>query len=82
MSEKKRPRGFAAMDPERRKEIAARGGRAVKPENRAFSTNRDLASAAGVKGGRSVPPEKRSFSVNPEIAKAAGLKGGHSKKKI
>jgi general stress protein YciG len=45
-------RGFAAMDPERRREFARRGGAAVKAENRAFSQNPDLASRAGKKGGR------------------------------
>lgn len=44
-------RGFKMMDPERRREIARRGGAAVAPANRAFSQNRDLAAAAGKKGG-------------------------------
>lgn len=44
-------RGFASMSPERQREIARKGGASVKPENRSFSQNRDLASAAGRKGG-------------------------------
>lgn len=48
--EPKKPRGFAAMDPERRREIAARGGAAVAPENRSFSKG-DTASKAGKIGG-------------------------------
>jgi general stress protein YciG len=44
-------RGFASMSPERRREIAARGGAAVKPENRSFSRNRALAAEAGSVGG-------------------------------
>lgn len=47
----KKPRGFAALSPERRKEIARLGGAAVKPENRTFSANRDLAAEAGRQGG-------------------------------
>jgi general stress protein YciG len=47
-----KPKGFAAMTPERRKEIAAKGRAAVKPENRSFSKNRELAREAGRKGGR------------------------------
>jgi general stress protein YciG len=47
----KKPRGFAALSPERRKEIAAKGGTSVKPENRSFSTNRELAAEAGRSGG-------------------------------
>jgi general stress protein YciG len=45
-------RGFASMTPERRKELAIKGGKSVKPENRAFSKNKDLARAAGKLGGR------------------------------
>lgn len=51
-------RGFAAMDPERRKEISRMGGKAVSNENRSFSKNRELASEAGRKGG-SVKREKK-----------------------
>lgn len=43
-------RGFAAMSPERRREIARKGGAAVAPENRSFSKSRDLAATAGKKG--------------------------------
>ena len=46
-------RGFAAMSPERRKEIASRGGRNVPPEKRQFFVNRELALHAGRKGGES-----------------------------
>jgi general stress protein YciG len=48
-----RPRGFAAMSLEMRRSIAAKGGASVAPERRTFSTNTDLARAAGQKGGRS-----------------------------
>lgn len=44
-------RGFAAMDPEKRKAAAAKGGASVKPENRPYSRNRELAAKAGAKGG-------------------------------
>jgi len=44
-------RGFAAMTPERRREIAKKGGSAVKAENRSFAKDRDLAASAGKKGG-------------------------------
>jgi general stress protein YciG len=45
-------KGFASMPPERLKEIATLGGKSVPAENRAFSRNRELASAAGKKSGR------------------------------
>ena len=39
------------MTPERRKEVASKGGSSVKGQNRAFSKDRALAQAAGRKGG-------------------------------
>lgn len=44
-------RGFAAMDPERRREIAKKGGASVPAEKRGFAKDRDLATSAGRKGG-------------------------------
>lgn len=80
MSESEKPaarlRGFATLSPERHKEIASAGGRAVPPEKRSFSTNRDLARSAGTKGGKSVDPAKRSFSLDRQKAIQAGRKGG------
>ncbi len=75
-SKSPRPRGFAAMDPARVREIASRGGRSVPPENRSFFQNRALATAAGAKGGRSLDPAKRSFARDRELAVSAGRKGG------
>jgi len=54
----KAKRGFAAMSPERRREIAAKGGAAVPAEKRSFSKSRDLARQAGRAGG-SAPPRGR-----------------------
>ena len=72
----KSKRGFASMSPEKRAAIARMGGKAVKPENRSFSKNADLASTAGRKGGSSVKKEKRAFSLNRQLASEAGKKGG------
>jgi general stress protein YciG len=44
-------RGFAAMSPERRREIARKGGASVPSEKRSFAKDRDLAASAGSKGG-------------------------------
>jgi general stress protein YciG len=52
----KKPRGFATLTPERRREVASMGGKAVAPEKRYYS-DRANASAAGVKGGLS--PKRR-----------------------
>ncbi|HXW71708.1 MAG TPA: general stress protein [Methylocella sp.] len=46
-------RGFAAMDAEKQREIARKGGRSVPSEKRSFAQNHQLASEAGRKGGRS-----------------------------
>jgi len=47
----KRPMGFAALSPERRREIARKGGANVPAHKRSFSQNRELAAEAGSKGG-------------------------------
>lgn len=39
------------LTPERRREISSLGGKALKPEQRSFTRNRQLASEAGKKGG-------------------------------
>lgn len=49
----RKKRGFASMSPEKQREIATKGGRAVPPEKRSFSADRQLAAEAGRKGGRS-----------------------------
>jgi general stress protein YciG len=69
-------RGFAGMTPEKRKEIATKGGKSVPKEKRAYSVNRDLASKSGVKGGKAVRASKRAFSMDPELASRAGKIGG------
>lgn len=47
----KKRRGFAAMDPEKRREIARKGGAAVPADKRSFATQEGLAARAGSKGG-------------------------------
>lgn len=51
----KKPRGFAYLklhNPEYLAKIAANGGHSVKPENRSFSTDKELATSAGRAGGK------------------------------
>lgn len=55
----KAKRGFAAMSLEKRREIARKGGQAVKPENRAFAKDKELAAEAGRKGGSQSPGKRR-----------------------
>jgi general stress protein YciG len=56
MKTPKMPRGFAAMSPELRRELAKKGGASVASHKRSFSTNRELAVDAGRKGGARSPP--------------------------
>lgn len=51
MDKPKSRRGFAVMDPEKRRAIARKGGASVKAENRSFSKDHELAASAGRKGG-------------------------------
>jgi general stress protein YciG len=71
-------RGFAAMDDDKQREIARKGGESVPDEKRSFSRDPNLAAEAGRKGGQNVPDEKRSFSQNRALAAQAGRKGGQS----
>jgi general stress protein YciG len=48
----KQHRGFAAMDPDRQREIARKGGASVPDEKRSFSQDRQMAAEAGRKGGQ------------------------------
>jgi len=68
----KSKRGFASMSPEKRREIASKGGKSVRPENRAFTKNRALASNAGKKGGSAVKSGERAFPKDKELASRAG----------
>lgn len=45
-------RGLARLTPEERRAIASKGGKAVKPENRSFSRNPELAAEVGRRGGQ------------------------------
>lgn len=68
-------RGFAAMDPERLREIASKGGSNTPADKRTFSYRRELAVEAGRKGGANVPAEKRAYSRDTELAASSGRKG-------
>jgi general stress protein YciG len=74
-------RGFAAMDPDKQRKVAAKGGHGVPAHLRSFSQDRELAAAAGRVGGKLVPNERRSFSINKELAAEAGRKGGKVRRK-
>ena len=48
-------RGFAKMSPERRREVASKGGSSVEPQERSFARDRQLAARAGRIGGEARP---------------------------
>lgn len=75
-----KPRGFARLSPEQRREMAKLGGRSIPAEHRSFSRNPELAKAAGAKGGGKVPAAKRTFSTNRDLARRAGGLGGRNKR--
>jgi general stress protein YciG len=60
-------RGFAAMSPEKRREIAKLGGAAVPAERRSFSQAPDLASSAGKKGGHASRGGGRKPASAPSV---------------
>lgn len=55
----KRPRGLAAMSPERRREVASKGGRTSQARGTAHQWTAEEASAAGKKGSARYALRKR-----------------------
>jgi uncharacterized protein len=51
MMKTNKPRGFAAMDPEKQRRIASLGGKTAHKEGRAHKWDSVEAAAAGRKGG-------------------------------
>jgi uncharacterized protein len=56
---KKKRRGFAAMSPEKQKEIASKGGRSAHAKGTAHQFTVEEARAAGTKGGRAAADKKK-----------------------
>lgn len=52
MDKPKARRGFAAMDPEQRRQLARKGGKSVPGSKRGFAKDRELARSAGAAGGK------------------------------
>lgn len=69
MSAKSR-RGFAAMDADKQREIARKGGRAAHAKGTAHEFTSDEARAAGKRGGQAV---SRDRSHMAEIGRRGGL---------
>ena len=75
MSEKSR-RGFAAMDREKQRQIASKGGRAAHAKGSAHEFTADQAREAGRKGGRAAHARGTAHKFTSQEAQEAGRKGG------
>jgi uncharacterized protein len=64
-------RGFAAMDPEKQREIASMGGRAAHEKGTAHEFSADEARRAGRRGGRAVSRDREYMA---EIGRRGGLR--------
>ncbi len=62
----KTKRGFAAMSPERQRQIASQGGRAAHEQGVAHEWNRDEAREAGKKGGQASGHRRNCRNDIPE----------------
>ncbi len=74
VTEEKNQRGFAAMSPEKQKEIASKGGKAAHVKGTAHEFTPEEAREAGRKGGEKVSQNRHHMA---EI----GRKGGQSSHK-
>ena len=59
----RRATGFAAMNPEERREAARRGGISAHKSNRAHQFTREEAQAAGAKGGAIVSADREHMAM-------------------
>lgn len=65
--QQKARRGFAAMSPERQREIASQGGRAAHQQGVAHEWSTDEAREAGKKGGRLRVREESEAGKTTEV---------------
>lgn len=60
----KKPRGLAAVDPERRREIARMGGRAAFDQGKCVLFDSKTGSEAGKLGGRPTHKDRRELQAS------------------
>lgn len=63
---RKTPRGFAAMDPQAQRAIAAKGGRAAHQKGTAHEFTSEEARVAGRKGGEASRGGRRPGGTSPD----------------
>lgn len=69
-------RGFAAMDREKQRQIASKGGKAAHAKGTAHHFTPEEAREAGRKGGMAAHAKGTAHEFTPEEAREAGRKGG------
>jgi general stress protein YciG len=75
----KSKRGFASMTPEKRKEIAGKGGKAAHEKGKAFKFTSDTAREAGRIGGKSVSEDREHMAeIGRRGGEASSLAKGHN----
>jgi general stress protein YciG len=73
-----KPRGFAAMTPEKQREIARRGGRAAHARGTAHEFSKEEARVAGKRGGDAVAKDRDYMS---KIGRAGARKSAEVRKR-
>src|SRR5262245_37506062 len=71
-------RGFASMAPDKRREIASKGGKAAHAQGSAHEFTPEEARIAGRKGGEVAHARGTAHQFTPEEAREAGRKGGQA----
>jgi general stress protein YciG len=69
-------RGFGAMDREKQRQIASKGGKAAHQKGTAHEFTPEEARAAGRKGGQAAHRKGTAHQFTPQEAAEAGRKGG------
>jgi general stress protein YciG len=69
-------RGFAAMDEDKQREIASKGGKAAHEKGTAHEFSSQEAAEAGSKGGKAAHAKGTAHEFSSEEAAEAGRKGG------
>ncbi len=72
----KRQRGFAAMDEEKRREIARKGGKAAQEKGTAHRFTSIEASEAGRKGGQASHEKRAAIKIRTEQEGMPAVAGG------
>ena len=78
MTETKKLRGFALLSPEKRKEMASKGGKSSRAKGKGHSFSKEEAKIAVKKGAERLK-EKRGKKYFAEIGKRGGLKTSSNK---